>query len=225
MTREPYFYRELYQNKFWGDDTKIFQIFGGPIGNKKITRKLQFHLAAPVMKYHQNTYNSCCLSSLASTFQCINDNRAVIALVNGIEESLILQTENYKDIIHFANTIMKNIRKKQGEHNLRYNLTIWRENDAFDILNDISENVTLIQLMDHIYIPGNNNNNNNNNMCGHTYIIIIITPPKKTFLIYILRDKKWIDEDGIYISIYTYIMDNNNNTNNLEKKRMCSIDK
>ena len=32
---------------------------------------------------------------------------------------------------------------------------MWRENDAFDILNDISENVTLVQLMDSL---GNANN-------------------------------------------------------------------
>ena len=52
MTCEPDLYRELHQNKFRGDDTKIFQIFGVPIGNAKITRKVQFHLAAPVMNYH-----------------------------------------------------------------------------------------------------------------------------------------------------------------------------
>ena len=43
---------------------------------------------------------------------------------------------------------MSNRKKKKGEQNLRYNLTIWSENDAFDILNEISENVTLVQLMD-----------------------------------------------------------------------------
>ena len=79
------FYRELYQNKFRGDDTKIFQIFGVPISNAKITIKVQFRLVAPVMKYHQNTYNSCCLSSLALSFHCINYNRAKLALVNSIE--------------------------------------------------------------------------------------------------------------------------------------------
>ena len=31
MTREPDFYRKLYQTKFMGDDTKTFQIFGVPI--------------------------------------------------------------------------------------------------------------------------------------------------------------------------------------------------
>ena len=44
--------------------------------------------------------------------------------------------------------MMKNRRKIKGEHNLQYNLTTWKKNDAFDILNDISEDVTLIQLMD-----------------------------------------------------------------------------
>ena len=86
MTRELDFYRKLCQTKFKGDDTETFQIFGVPIGNSKITRKVQFHPAAPVMKYHQNTYNSCCLISLASSFHFINDNRAVPGLVNSIEE-------------------------------------------------------------------------------------------------------------------------------------------
>ena len=43
---------------------------------------------------------------------------------------------------------MSNRRKIKCEQNLRYNLTIWRGDDAFDILNYISENVTLVQLMD-----------------------------------------------------------------------------
>ena len=40
MTYEPDFYKELYQTKFRGDDTKKIQIFGVPIGNTKITRKV-----------------------------------------------------------------------------------------------------------------------------------------------------------------------------------------
>ena len=84
-THEPDFYRKLYQTKFRGDDTKTFQIFGVPIGYAKITGKLQFHPAAPVIKYHQKIPNSCCLSSLASAFHCINDNRDKPNLVNSIE--------------------------------------------------------------------------------------------------------------------------------------------
>ena len=51
MIREIDFYRKFYQTKFRGDDTKTFQIFGVPIGNAKITRKVQFHPVA----HHQNT--------------------------------------------------------------------------------------------------------------------------------------------------------------------------
>ena len=43
---------------------------------------------------------------------------------------------------------MKNRRKIKSQQNLRYNMRIWKKNDAFDILNDISEVVTLVQLMD-----------------------------------------------------------------------------
>ena len=43
---------------------------------------------------------------------------------------------------------MKNRRRIKGEQNLKYNLTIWKKNYAFDILNDISKDVTLVQLMD-----------------------------------------------------------------------------
>ena len=84
-----------------------FQIFGVPIGNAKITRKVHFHLEASVMKYHQKkkTYNSCCLSSLASDFHCINENKDVLALVQSIEESLTLEKENFKNRIHFVNAV------------------------------------------------------------------------------------------------------------------------
>ena len=75
----------MYQTKFGSDDTKTFQILGVPIGNAKIKRTVQFHQAALVMKYHQNKSNGCCLSILASAFHCINDNRAVLDLVNSIE--------------------------------------------------------------------------------------------------------------------------------------------
>ena len=44
--------------------------------------------------------------------------------------------------------MMKNRRRIKVEQNLRYNLNIWKKNYAFDILNEISEDVTLVQLMD-----------------------------------------------------------------------------
>ena len=79
------------------------------------------------------------MSSLVSAFNCISDNRAVSDLVNHIEESLNPQTKTFKNRIDFANDILTNRRKIKGEQKLIYNMTVWRKNDALDILNDISE--------------------------------------------------------------------------------------
>ena len=95
------------------------------------------------------------MSSLESEFQCIGENRAVTALVNRNEESLNPQTEIFKSIIHFANHIMKNSRKIKDEQTLQYHLKIWKKNNDFDILNNIIEYVTMVQLMDSL---GNVNN-------------------------------------------------------------------
>ena len=71
MTREPDFYRKMYQNKFKGDTTHDYQTFGVPIFNAKMTKQLRFRIEAPLIKYHQKSSISCCLSSLASAFHCI----------------------------------------------------------------------------------------------------------------------------------------------------------
>ena len=57
---------------------------------------------------------------------------------------------------------MKNRSKIKGEQNLTYNLTIWNKNDAFNIINDISEDITLVQLMDSLV-----NVNNSISIVGH----------------------------------------------------------
>ena len=57
---------------------------------------------------------------------------------------------------------MKNRRKIKGEQNLRYNLTIWKKNNGFDILNDIIEDVTLVQLIDLL-----ENGNHDISIVGH----------------------------------------------------------
>ena len=100
-----------------------------------------------MIKYHQKSYNRCCLSSLALAFHFIGDDRSVPAIVNRIEESLTLQTEKFRNRIHFATAIMTNISKIKGEYNLRNNLKVWQKNDAFGILNKVSEYVTLVHLM------------------------------------------------------------------------------
>ena len=75
-----------YQTNTRGDNTKTYQLFIVPIGNAKTTEEIQFHPAAQVLKYHQQSYNSCCLSSLASAFYSIGDNRATTTPANCTEE-------------------------------------------------------------------------------------------------------------------------------------------
>ena len=60
--------------------------FGLPIGNARMNQNVTFRTEAPLIKYHQKSSNSRCLSSLALDFYCIGDKRAVNALVNRIEE-------------------------------------------------------------------------------------------------------------------------------------------
>ena len=85
MTREPDLYKKLYQTKLRGDTTHEYNKFGVPIGNAKMTKKVQFCTEAPLIKYQQKSSNSCCLSSLASSFHYICDNRAITTFVNLIE--------------------------------------------------------------------------------------------------------------------------------------------
>ena len=77
--------KKLFQNKSGRDDKKN-QLFEVSIGNWKITDEIQFHLAALVIEYRQKWSKSCCLSSLASAFHIIGDNRAGTILVNFIKE-------------------------------------------------------------------------------------------------------------------------------------------
>ena len=101
-----------------------------------MNKKIRICTEAPLIKYHQKRSNSCCLSSLASAFLCIGYNRAVSVLVNIIEESLTLQTETCRNIIHFSNYIMTNRIIIKGEQNLRYNMTIQKKNEYFGVLNE-----------------------------------------------------------------------------------------
>ena len=101
-----------------------------------------------MIKYHQDSSNSCCLCSLASYFRIIYEKRSVTALSNHIEESLTFQSNRFRNRIDFVNDITKKKLRQTGEQHLRYNINNWKKKGSFDILNDIHENVTLVQLMD-----------------------------------------------------------------------------
>ena len=50
--------------------------------------------------------------------------------------------------IDFANDILKNNKRNEGEARVHYNLIKYKKKGLYKILEDISKHVTLVQLMD-----------------------------------------------------------------------------
>ena len=59
------------------------------------------------------------------------------------------------DSIKFANKIMTDSVRGKGDNHLRYKMVKWEKIGEFDILNDISDHVTLVQLIDTAVIVNN----------------------------------------------------------------------
>ena len=83
-----------------------------------------YHPAAPVLEYHKNLANICCLSSLTSDFHSTEDNRDVTTLWNCIELLLELNTGKFRNRTNFANYIMTNRILIKVEQHLRSNAKI-----------------------------------------------------------------------------------------------------
>ena len=75
-TREPDFYKKLFQSHYDTQDINPFRKFQVPIGNAKCVESSKFQNDAPILKYCQKSFNSCCFSSLASAFDNIIHNNA-----------------------------------------------------------------------------------------------------------------------------------------------------
>ena len=106
-----------------------------------------FHKDAPILSYCQKTLNSCYFSSLASAFASVNQIKSVNAISIRIKESLKSEVGNR---IHFANDIMLNRKINKGEARVHYKLIKYKKKGDYKFLEDISANVTLVQLMDSI---------------------------------------------------------------------------
>ena len=107
----------------------------------------KFHNDTPILKYCQNLLNRCCFSSLAPAFDSIKQIKAVNDISFCIEESLKTKVVNRID---FSNAILENENKIKGEPKVHYSLAKYKKKGSLDILTDISENVTLVQLMDYL---------------------------------------------------------------------------
>ena len=65
-TREPDFYKKLFQSHDNTQDINTFKIFQVPIRNEKCVESFKFQNDAPILKYSNKSLNSLCFSSLAS---------------------------------------------------------------------------------------------------------------------------------------------------------------
>ena len=88
---------------------KLFEV---PIGNTKCVEEMKFHIKDPMLKYFQNSLNSCIFGSLSSSFDSINQTKSINAIAMCIEELLTNQVGN---CIDFANAILKTQKRVKGE--------------------------------------------------------------------------------------------------------------
>ena len=144
-TYEPDFYKKLFQSHDNEQDIDTFRTFQVPIVNAKVVKSFVFHKDAPILSYCQKSLNSCCFSSLAPAFASINTFKAADAISIRIKESLKSEVGNRID---FANEIMLNPKRNKGETRVHYKLMKYKKMGEYEILEDISANVTLVQLMD-----------------------------------------------------------------------------
>ena len=106
-----------------------------------------FHKDAPILSYCQKTLNSCCFSSLPAAFAIIKHFKYENAISIRIKESLKSEVGNR---IYFENGIMLNHKINKGEARVHYKLIKYKKKGDYKNLEDVSSNVTLVQLMDSI---------------------------------------------------------------------------
>ena len=104
----------------------------------------KFQNDAPILKYCQKALNICSFSSLESYFVSIEQIKAYNDISLRIEESLESEVVNRID---FSNTFLENEHIIKGEPKVHYSLVKYKKKGSYDILKNISENVTLVHLI------------------------------------------------------------------------------
>ena len=144
-TREPDFYKKLFQSHDNEQDKDTFRTFQVLIGNEKVVKSFVFHKDAPILSYCQKTLIICCLISLESAFACNKHFKAANDIYIRIKESLKSEVGNR---IHFTNDIVLNKKRNKGETRVHYKLMKYKKMGDYKNFEVISANVTLVQLMD-----------------------------------------------------------------------------
>ena len=146
-TRYPDFFKNIYKKHIPRKPEIIWITFFVPIGSSKEPIKFEIYLDSPTLEYQHNDWNGCCYGSLASDFVLSEDLVFAKEIKMQINKSLSYTFHEYIDRIIFSNEIMVDKERNKGEHRLRYKSELWNKIGSFDIMNDISEHVTLVKLM------------------------------------------------------------------------------
>ena len=102
------------------------------------------------MEYQRQHCNRCCFSSLEYAFAVSEELVSVKKIKMRITALLFYTFHEYTYKIKFTNEIMLDKERNKGEKCLHYKLEQCKEKGRFDIMNIISEHVTLVQLMDYL---------------------------------------------------------------------------
>ena len=85
-TREPDFYKKIFQSHDNTQNDITFKTFHVPIGNAKCVKSFKFQNDAPILNCCQKTLNRCYFISLASDFASIKHFKSTNARAMRIEE-------------------------------------------------------------------------------------------------------------------------------------------
>ena len=78
----------MYQTSIFGKENSKNKVLHVPIGNENNTLMHAFDSHAPVNKYLQDSYNTCCLGSLANALFDLNEHVEEYAVVSRISSYL-----------------------------------------------------------------------------------------------------------------------------------------
>ena len=105
---------------------------------------MKFHIDSPMLKYRQNASNSCRLIRLNPAFESINKIKSTNDISKRIEASLTSQV-SFRYFIDSENDVLKIQKIVKGKQKLYYNMKKYTHKGSFNILNNISEHITLVQ--------------------------------------------------------------------------------
>ena len=108
---------------------------------------MEFHLLDPILEYQQNDSSSfySCLAYALSASGRLFSARDIVVI---IQESWNRHSKGYSNEIKFANSIIIDKEQNKGYQLVYYNIRTFKVKSRFDIMNDISENVTLVKLVE-----------------------------------------------------------------------------